>query len=205
MRNFIFLLLLIGCKDKSDKYPLPPLSLKLEFEAMELIQHIDNKDSCLKAISLLDSATDIDKDYFPAYYNKLPFLCSIGDYRRAIMAIDNASRIKPEAHDLYLISGILHRKLKDTTEANHLFLKSLSICNGTLDTMPSTNNDYMKLQSNRILLNIMLNEKKKAKYLLDKLKDIAMDSATSNQFVHVVNEHRDSIISKMLEPKNYRR
>src|SRR4051794_29319897 len=94
--QFIFLLLLIGCKGKTDKYPLPPLSLKLESKAMELVTQLGNKDSCLKAISLLDSATDMDNDYFLAYYNKLPFLCSLREYGKAINAVNNAIRIKPE-------------------------------------------------------------------------------------------------------------
>ncbi|MEX6690667.1 hypothetical protein QTN47_24385 [Danxiaibacter flavus] len=200
--NFLFLLCLMGCKDQAAKYPLPPLSSKLNFKAMELGKYLDNEDSCRKALSLLDSATNIDKNNFLAYYNKVAFLCSLREFRKAITAIDNASRIKPEAHDLYLISGILHRKTNDTIVAQQLFLNSLSICDKALDTMNSTNSDYMMLQSNRILLHVMLNDRKKATYLLNKLNQTKIDSATRQQLQQFVNDDRDTTISKILDLKN---
>lgn len=204
IRSFLFLILFVGCKTQSAKYPLPPLSEKLNFKAMELVRYVDNEDSCKKALSLLDSATNMDKDNFLAYYNKIAFLCSLREFGKAITAIDNAIRLKPEAHDLYLISGILHRKTNDTILAQQLFLNSLSICNKALDTMNSANSDYMMLEANRILLHVMLNDRKKANYFLKKLDDTKINSTASQQLLQTVSENRDTIISKMLDPKNYR-
>lgn len=73
--KFIFILFFWGfysCSPSSTpKYPLPPITLKLHSMAMDLVPYINNSDSCLKAIKLLDSASSLDSNYFLAYYIKL--------------------------------------------------------------------------------------------------------------------------------------
>ena len=200
-----FFFFLLSCKDQSEKYRLPPLSLKLNSDAMDYVRYIESEDSCRKAIRLLDSATKIDTGYFLAYYNKVMFHCSLGEFKKAIIAIDNAIRIQPGAHDLYLMSGLLYRKTEDTATAHQLFLKSLSICNETLDTMHFTNSDYQMLAGNRILLLIMLNDREKANYFLRSLKKSNVDTMTYRQLLALTTENRDTIIAKIFDRQNYRR
>jgi tetratricopeptide (TPR) repeat protein len=190
---------------KQAKYPTPPLSLKWNAEAMELVRFMDSKDSSNKALHLLDRATDIDSNYYEAYFNKIMFACSLGEHEIALSAVRNAMRLKPEAHDLFLISGVLQRKIGDTVGSRNSFMKSLSICRSALDTMRASNADYLMMQGNRVLLYTMLNRRDSANYFLKEVEEIDNSSETFLNLREIANSEIDTLVSKMLDTRNYRR
>jgi tetratricopeptide (TPR) repeat protein len=202
---FILLATAFGCRQSEVKYPMPSLALKWNAAAMELVRFLDDKDSSRKALDLLDRATDIDSSYFDAHFNKVMFACSLGEYGVALSAVHNAIRLKPEAHDLFLISGVLQRRVGDTVGSRNSFVKSLSICSSALDTMHATNGDYLMMKGNRILLYTMLNRKDSANYFLNELEEVDKSSETFLNLREVVNSEIDTVVSKMLDTRNYRR
>lgn len=152
------ILLLQSCKQESRKHVTDPKAVALGRKIEPLVQYLNDKDSCRKAIAYLDSATGIDSDYFLGYENKLMFLNRLGDYKSGLAAINQLIRLRPNAHDLYLNKGIFYEKLNDSASAAKCFEKSLSICNAVLDTMSSENRDYSMLVANKICNQILLGQ-----------------------------------------------
>ena len=128
----IAICLLCACKSNIKKHPPPPVSLKYYSQALGLMKFVKEKDSCRKAIQLLDKATSSDSNFFNAHYNKLLFLNELKDYKKCIAVINSLNRIKPNANDIYLLGGVFLDKIGDTTLANNYFSKSLEICSSVL-------------------------------------------------------------------------
>lgn len=203
--KFIFILFFLGfysCSPSpTPKYPLPPITLKLHSMAMDLVPYINNNDSCLKAIKLLDSATSLDSNYFLAYYNKVMFLNTLNEYGKAIVAIKNSIRIKPEANDLYMLGGLLYEKVSDSLLAAQYFRESLNICNKILDTMSKGNSDYLMLMSNKVINLIMLGNHSEANKLLKKIYENETDESEKNNILETMSATKAELINKIFSAK----
>ncbi len=162
----------ISCKEKKVKQKANSIAINLNNSSMELVKYISNIDSSQKAIRLLDSATNFDKNYYMGYFNKLMFLNRLKQYDKAIVATGNLIRLKPNAHDLYIINGVFYEKINDTVSSNDFFQKSLKICNQILDTMSSNKNNYEMIVMNKAVNLIMLNKNNESNDLLKKLMEI---------------------------------
>jgi tetratricopeptide (TPR) repeat protein len=138
-----------SCGQKQQKHKTNPEAVSLSNKIVPLVSHLDNPDSCRKALSFLNSATDIDSNCFLCYYNKLMFLYSLKEYDKAITTVKNSIRIHPYDQDLYSTGGILLRKVGDTLESGKYFKKSLAICNNVLDTMSISNESYFSLATTK--------------------------------------------------------
>ncbi|SFP98725.1 hypothetical protein SAMN05444277_10439 [Parafilimonas terrae] len=79
-----------------------PEVVRLSNQIIPLVSFINNPDSCIKALSYLDSATSIDSSCFLCYYNKLMFLSSLKKFEDAIISINACIRINPNAADIYI-------------------------------------------------------------------------------------------------------
>src|SRR5690606_11824991 len=135
------LITLYACRQQSAKHKVDPAAVQLNNQAMTLVPYIDNADSSKKAIFLLDKATEIDSSYFLGYSNKLMFYYQLKQFDKALLTNNKLIQLRPNAHDLYLRSGILYVQIGDTANANTYFTKSLTICNSVLDTMTKAHRD----------------------------------------------------------------
>ena len=178
--RFIVLLLLTtiySCGQTSVNHKINPESIKLANKIIPLVSFTNNPDSCKKALSFLDSATEIDKDNFLAYDNKLMFLYGLKQYEKIIKTLDEMLRLRPNAHDLYLTKGSFYERIGDTVSAKKCFQKSLAICDKVLDTMTKTNSDYLMFVTNKAINMIMLGDSTNATNILQTLYDNQPDDS----------------------------
>jgi tetratricopeptide (TPR) repeat protein len=195
--KFIVIFLWVGiysCKQKAESHKIGPTAIRLSNTAMALVPFIKNTDSSEKAILLLDSATEIDNNYFLGYQNKLMFLNELKQYCKAIIAINNLIRIKPIAQDLYFNGGLLYEKTGDTVSSKNYFQKSLTICNNVLDTMTASDRDYEMLNSYKAVNLIMLGEQAKANKLLNNLYDNQTDTSLKKSILLLMNKNKQEFI-----------
>ena len=169
------LITLYACGQKPAKHKVDPAAVQLNNQAMTLVPYIDIPDSSNQAISLLDKATEIDSSYFHGYSNKLMFYYQLKQFDKALLTNNKLIQLRPNAHDLYLRSGMLYTQLGDTTNAETNFTKSLTICNSVLDTMTKTNRDYAMVTTNQAIALIMLGDTAKANKSLQVLYDTQPD------------------------------
>lgn len=89
---------------------------------MTLVPFVDNIDSAKKAIKMLDSATTIDSNYYLGHFNKIMFLNRLSQFDKAILTSKSLIRLRPDAHDLYIVCGIFYEKLCDTISSKIILL-----------------------------------------------------------------------------------
>jgi tetratricopeptide (TPR) repeat protein len=197
--RFITVFLLIGlysCGQNSLKHKVDPAAVELNYKAMTLVQFISNSDSATKAISLLDKATSIDSNYFLGYYNKLIFYNRLKQFDKAIVTVNKLIQLRPFAHDLYLIGGLLYERIGDTVSSHNYFKKSLEICNNVLDTMSSKNEDYVMLVGNKAVNLIMLGDTAKSNEILKNLYDSQSDKELQKMILSLMNKNRKELIEQ---------
>jgi len=192
---------LFACSQKNVNQKTNPVAIELNKQAMVLVPYIKNADSSLKAISLLDSATTLDSNYFSGYYNKLMFLGQQKQYDKAIVAIQSLTRIQPLAHDLYLTGGMLYESTGDSISSKKYFQKSLAICNMVLDTMSVSHRDYEMMVGNKAANLIMLGHPEQAKEVLQKLYDSIMDEELKSKLLLLMKKSRSELLTDFIESK----
>jgi tetratricopeptide (TPR) repeat protein len=204
------LITLYACGQQPAKHKVDPAAVQLNNQAMTLVPYIDNADSTKKAISLLDKATEIDSSYFLGYSNKLMFYYQLKQFEKALLTNNKLIQLRPNAHDLYLRSGMLYTQLGDTTNAKTNFTKGLTICNSVLDTMTKTNRDYVMLKTNKAIALIMLGDTPKANKILKVLYDNQpddpdFDNVEKKYIQSLMNKDRKEIIELLNNPDKYSR
>jgi tetratricopeptide (TPR) repeat protein len=207
-QKFIFffsIIALYSCGQTPQKHKVNPESVRLNKKITPLISFTDNPDSCRKALSFLDSAIAIDSNDFFAYDNKMMFLYGLKQYDKAINTANELIRLRPNAHDLYMLKGNLLNKIGDTASANLNFQKSLGICNNVLDTMRETNRDYTMLVINKAINLIMLEDSAQANKILKVLYDKQPDDPTFDIFdkkyiLSLMNKNRIELMNLFSNP-----
>jgi tetratricopeptide (TPR) repeat protein len=184
---------LCSCGQSSSKYKVDPAAIELNRQAMTLVPFIDNSDSSQKALKLLDQATTIDSNYFLGHQNKLMFHYQHKQFDKALLTNNRLIQLRPNAHDLYLRSGVLSEQLGDTVNSKNLFNKSLTICNSVLDTMDKKNRDYVMLTTNKAISLIMLGDTQKANSIL---KTLYANQPDDPEFDNVEKKYIQSLMYK---------
>jgi len=152
-------------------------AIELNEAAMQLMRFKQSEDSCKKALALLNKATILYPDYYLGHSNKLVFFSALKDFNSAAKTSDTLLKLRPNANDVYLMSGMLNTVIGDTLKAGKLFSKSLQICNQVLDTMNKAHNDYRMLVGNK-LLNL---------YMLGRIKELEILSDSSREMKSLTN------------------
>ncbi|MEO7834586.1 MAG: hypothetical protein ABIR50_04640 [Ginsengibacter sp.] len=115
----------------------------------------------------------------------------VGQHERNLQ--NELIRLRPNAHDLFMLKGNLLDKIGDTISANLNFEKSLKICNSALETMHETNRDYIMLVTNKAINLIMLGDSTKANKILKNLYDKQPDDP---EFDNVEKKYISSLMNK---------
>lgn len=190
-----------SCGENSTKFKFNPEAIELNNKAMTLVPFIDNPDSSNKALTFLDQATNIDSNYYLGYSNKLMFYYQLKQFDKVAMTLNKLIQLRPTAHDLYMMSGILYEQMGDSISSINYFQKSLTICNNVLDTMNLRNRDYEMLSMNKAINLIMLGDEVQGNQLLKQLYDSETDSALKELSKSLMNKTKKELLDSMAENK----
>jgi tetratricopeptide (TPR) repeat protein len=195
----IFSFSLIACGQKSDHQKINPYAVRLNDRAISLSPYLENRDSSSKAIALLDSATALDSNYFLGYYNKIMFYNQLKQYDKAIIAINQMIRLRPNSY-LYSTGGIFYDKMGDSISSRNYFQKSLVISTKILDTMNVQNKAHNAFVINRALNLIMLGQQTYGNSLLRQVYESQTDSSQKEWTHSFMNKSKDEIIEMISNP-----
>ena len=190
----LLLTILTACGQNNPGRKPDPAAVLLNNKIVPLVNHLDNPDSCRKALVYLDSATRIDSNCFLCYYNKLMFQYSLKQFDKAIATMNECIRISPKAHDLYMKGGFLYEKMGDTVSSGTYFRKSLAILNAVLDTMQPQNMNYEMLVSNKGINLIMLGDSTAGNTLLRSLADKQQEPVLKEWTLSFMNKSKKELV-----------
>lgn len=95
-----------------------------------------------QAILLLNKATEIDSDYFTAYWNKIAYQNKLKKYSSALKTATELNRLRPNMPEYYVTVGMLAEKTGDTISCNKYYKDGLAHFNNILDTMNEKSKNY---------------------------------------------------------------
>jgi tetratricopeptide (TPR) repeat protein len=196
-KHIIILLLLTltacGQNSKTNKHVIDPKARQLNDSAVALTRSFDSLDY-VKAIALLDKATTIDTNFYTAYWNKLAFQSQLGQYNNALQTAKQLKRIKPNAPDFYVTTGMLYEKTGDSISAQSQYKEALIRYDKILDTMDIKNKDYDMLLMNKGVSLILVGQQTKGNDIIKKLYDKQTDVAYKEMFEMFLNKSRQEIL-----------
>ena len=131
-------LLTVSCNSQTHN-DFDKKAIALNNKAIE-IMHSD-PDSALR---LLDKATNIDKNYYVAYNNKMSIYCSRGEYENAIKAAEQGLKVKPDLAESVTMLGMLYDYTGQPDKAKEHYQKAIDL----YDNRIATSDKYK--QANRL-------------------------------------------------------
>lgn len=164
--SFLFTILFACSENQQTKKYVPhPSAKQLADSAAMIMMHSDDKE---KAIALLDQATQIDSNYYLAFFNKLLFQSSLNRFDDALVTVKNLIRLRPQDPDTYMTAGSTYWMAGDSLQAMNHFTKASNLFDEMLDTMSTSNKSYQPaLMDQAIALILIGNEEKGKKALTD--------------------------------------
>jgi len=151
-----------------------------------------------KAIGLLNKATQIDSNYFIAYFNKIGAQSYLKRYQDAVITAKELLRLTPnDATTKYLVAGIFY-KTGDTTRARAYYQEYLNYCDKKLDTMSVKNRHYKNMQLQKGLVLILLDQQGKGREIFKKLYEEADDWEKDTYSLYMRVTKADILVGKEL-------
>ena len=207
MKHFIVFLLIfiISCGKQNNKSnKIDSTARLLNDSAVSLANNIPlsldqpNKfknENLLKAILLLDQATEIDSNYLIAYSNKLSYQCELGQYERAVETAKHIIKIRPHFADIYGTIGMLYYKMNDSISSNKYFSNALIQYDYFLDTMNINNINYFTLRMNKAVTLKFLGQNALGNNMLDELNNKQTDSTFKQLIASLKGKSKDELIN----------
>ena len=135
-----------------------------------------------KAVDLLNKATQIDSNYFIAYFNKIGAQSYLKRYQDAVITAKELLRLAPnDATTKYLVAGVFY-KTGDTTRARAYYQEYLSYCDKRLDTMSVKNRHYKDTQLQKGLVLILLDQQQKGREIFKTLYEKETDDSMKDMY-----------------------
>ena len=152
-------------------------------------------ENLLKAILLLDQATEIDSNYLIAYSNKLSYQRELGQYESAVETAKHIIKIRPHFADIYGTIGMLYYKMNDSISSNKYFSNALIQYDYFLDTMNINNINYFTLRMNKAATLKFLGQNALGNKMLDELYNKQTDSTYKQLIDSLKVKSKDELLN----------
>jgi len=147
-----------------------------------------------KAISLLDSATQIDSNYFEAYNNKLSFQFNLDRFIDALATAKNLIRISPGNPSSYFLTGILLDKTGDSTNAQKYYTEVVKRIDSFLYNTNRADKKYDDALMTKGITFILLGQPEKGNEILKQVSEKQKDEVQKEIYGHYKNKSRKEIL-----------
>jgi len=160
-----------------------------------------DKENTMKAINLLDKATEIDSDYFLAHWNKYVFLNELNMNGKAFETLKTLELLRPENPELIMASGAFYENNGDSLTAIEKYRKANDIYERILDTMDNNGIQYSMQQSNHAINLILLRQEVKGRKILQDLYNNETDGAIKEMIQSYLTLSRQDFLDGKMNKK----
>jgi tetratricopeptide (TPR) repeat protein len=143
--NIVLISLFASCSStkKESFQDINPRAIELNNQVSKLLQEeslfrgVFPNDSLLhKALNLVDQSIDCDSTYALAYSNKATILCRLGQYKKAIISLEQAAELQPDYAEVIQAQGFIYEKLGQIDLADNKYQEALIAFNNRLEKDP---------------------------------------------------------------------
>lgn len=198
--RIVYLIILIGLaacgqykEDTTGDRKIDQRAKALNDSAVVLAQFYQKED-LVKAIRLLDQATQIDNNYFLAYWNKFSYHTRLKQYDKALIAAKNLTRLRPISPELHGSAGMLYAVTGDSVVAERYLQKASVLYDQVLDTMQSGDLNYNAIIMSKGINLIMIGKQEEGNILLRQLYQDQTDTTFKDLIEEYMDKNRHEII-----------
>ncbi len=161
---------------KVEKFQIDKKAKELNNQGVELAMTFNN-DSILEAIRLFDQATNIQPDYYLAYWNKFVYQNQLGLTSNAFETLKILEKLKPRNPDLKVTAGIFIELSGDSVKAREKFIQADQIYTTMLDTLSTEADPFQTIMTNKAVNLKLLGRENEGNKIL---KDISSKISDEN-------------------------
>jgi tetratricopeptide (TPR) repeat protein len=180
------------------RHVIDPKAIQLNDSAIDYIKY-GNPDSAQKALSFLNRATEIDTNYYLAYYHKLGVQTFLKQYAGAVITVRQLIRLRPHYPDLLLNAGYLYEVTGDTGSAREYYQKASVLYGHYLDTMKTANPGYFTMTMNAGINLVLMGQDDRGNQVLKKLYDRQKDILYQETIAPYMNKTREEILARLTD------
>jgi tetratricopeptide (TPR) repeat protein len=189
----IITLCCLSCGQKSKRSDVVnPVAKKLTDSAVNL-----REGQYEKAVALLDEATRIDSNYFPAYYSKLNFQAMIKPFNseKIIAILNKLCWLRRDEPDYPMKLGMLYLKSTDTIPSTFYLQEAMARFDRILDTMQATTGGYDMFVINKAVTLVLLGNEKMGQTMLANLYAITKDDVVRGMLKTEMTKSRKEVLA----------
>jgi len=139
-------LLFSACNSKTQEHNYNEKAKQLNDSAVTMSFQLSDTAKVMAAIQLLNEATNIQSDYYSAYWNKLVFQSQLGLIDDAFATLKIMEQISPKNPDLKLRLGNFYEQhKKDTIQAMSKYREADLLYKSILDTINTNSLSYQSI------------------------------------------------------------
>ena len=200
--SIVTILTLFSCgqRSKENEASIEPKARELNDSAVSLYMTFD-KDNTLKAIELLDKATEIDSDYFLAHWNKYVFQNELNLKDQAFKTLKTLELLSPENPELIMASGAFHENNGVSSTAIEKYRKANNLYESIMDTINKNGIQYLMLESNRAINLIFLGQEVEGREILKELYNNESDEAIREMIQSFLTLSREDFLDGKMNKK----
>ncbi len=151
----------------------------------------------LKALPLLNKATELDSTYLPALVTKLNFEMVSKMPDKALLTAMTLIRIKPEVSEYYSAIGFIFEQMKDTISSKKYFLQAVACYTKKLEGMINSNENYDWILFNKATNMIFAGDEQNANYILTEVYNRTQDVTFKETVKSFMNKSRQEIFEEI--------
>lgn len=195
MRKFIFLLIIFFSSCTTKKHIVNEKAKELYRSAINSMKPFDTL-SYKKAISLLDSAIEIDTNFYKAYFEKCAIQLQLEQYDNALETSKQLNRINPNNPDNFSITGSIYLKIGDTISSKKCFQKAIIGYDKDANRIFISKKERNSILLNKAMLLIMYGDEKEGRNILNQLYKDESDINQKEALKQLLNTSKDELIEE---------
>lgn len=185
-----------GCKTKNRSQPTS-LTAKTLFDSATHVLEFGQQGRT-PALKLLDIVTQLDSNYYQAYFDKLPLLSDAKDYQKALQTVNQMIRLRPYDPQLYVTRGLLTLRIGDSVYAERNFRNALTLYNKTLDTLPKERFDYSDILFEKAVCLILEGHEDTGRKIIQQLSSTDIDDRLRTSIGIINKQNRKEILESSI-------
>jgi len=178
---------------KKGNFQVDETAKELNNKGVELASTFNN-DSIKKAIQLFDQATEIQPDFYLAFWNKFVYQNQLGLKNEAFITLERLEELRPTNPDLKVTAGILIELKGDSLSARQRFLEADQIYTSIIDTLTRKTDPYQTTLTNKAVNLKFLGQEDEANKILKAIKTEISDDNLKEMIESFISMTRKELI-----------